>query len=903
MNQISLSPPAPGSMLPHDTGLACRYIKRHYREAGPIHLFAIFPDGQLEGRKFDSAEDPVIATWIDERQGRANLYYSVNRPNADFRGAKPSDNDIGELLAVVVDVDPRKDEEAKPGGHEKERARILKTFQDLPDDRAPCALIDSGGGYQAIYWLKESAELLNPVPAVVEAYKNVGRRLAAYFGGDAVHEPSRLMRLPGTVNRPNTAKKKRGRIERVASMCTYTSDFEVLKRRHNRRWTLDELVAAFPPVPDGERNPDTTQATGAAPQLDWQAVLDGPDDDLSAKFEKACRDYPKLKRRWDGDAEGLGQDQSRSVFDMSLAGLLKSQGEFDFEDYCRLSVTWEYGRNTAAAADYYWRAWSKSKAEPRQSAPRDFAFGKEEDLDRYRLKTLEPKDLNNPDDAAYLAWLRKERPALFDEWLAPFTLFDTDANEVHGLLAAVPPLPAGIDIEALRERIKNGGRPALFEPETSKRIARLKLTAPVEFHRLRDESGALRTFDQAADRGETLLAEEVHWSTDRAAGKTAIYVEKSRLEEAVDQTEATLASAQEPHTIYRYADALCVIDKAESGAGGVEIRRLERAALRVHAMRVCQFYMPRAKDGAQVPSECPDLLLDSLMALRGGRANRLEGVITCPTIRPDGSLLRSPGYDRATGLYATFDPALFPAPPERLAQSDAQEAYQFLAETVFEEFPFATETDRATAVAALITGVLRRGMRLAPAWAICAPVQSTGKTALARMIGALAFNGAPPASSWPGNDSELSKTIFSMLLRGQPMILFDNVEAGARIDGGTGLPEMLTSETYEGRILGVSKTAIAPTRVLLLLNGNNLSFGGDAASRFLTVRLDAKDARPDQRAFKRRDLERWAMKHRGDVIRAALSIPLAYIQAGSPKIDIKGSRFPDFLERVAAPLV
>jgi hypothetical protein len=74
----------------------------------------------------------------------------------------------------------------------------------------------------------------------------------------------------------------------------------------------------------------------------------------------------------------------------------------------------------------------------------------------------------------------------------------------------------------------------------------------------------------------------------------------------------------------------------------------------------------------------------------------LTGIINAPTLRPDGSILATPGYDPATGLL--FDPcgATFPPIPEQPTQLQACEALGVLYDLIA-DFPFIGDADRSVA--------------------------------------------------------------------------------------------------------------------------------------------------------------------------------------------------------------
>jgi putative DNA primase/helicase len=90
------------------------------------------------------------------------------------------------------------------------------------------------------------------------------------------------------------------------------------------------------------------------------------------------------------------------------------------------------------------------------------------------------------------------------------------------------------------------------------------------------------------------------------------------------------------------------------------------------------------------------------------RFPRVAGVITTPTLRPDGSLLSAPGYDPRTELYLwpTMQMPLIPAAPTK---DEAGAALAVLKE-LFVEFSFkrkAPALDLSVSLAGLMTALLR----------------------------------------------------------------------------------------------------------------------------------------------------------------------------------------------------
>src|SRR5207253_10630323 len=113
---------------------------------------------------------------------------------------------------------------------------------------------------------------------------------------------------------------------------------------------------------------------------------------------------------------------------------------------------------------------------------------------------------------------------------------------------------------------------------------------------------------------------------------------------------------------------------------------------------------------------------------------------------------------------------------------------------------------------------------------------------------------------------------------------------------------VLTSATYKDRMLGVNQTPVVSTATTWLMTGNNLEVAGDLTSRTLLCVLDAEVEHPEARPFKR-DLTTYVAEHRGTLLAAALTLPLAFITAGEPSTHAPRSRFPEWDRFVRQPLL
>jgi hypothetical protein len=256
----------------------------------------------------------------------------------------------------------------------------------------------------------------------------------------------------------------------------------------------------------------------------------------------------------------------------------------------------------------------------------------------------------------------------------------------------------------------------------------------------------------------------------------------------------------------------------------------------------------------------------------------LTGVIEAPTIRPDGSLLTTPGYDPATSLL--FDPGdtRFPRVPETPTRADAEVALEMLKQP-FVAFPFVSEADRSVALSSVLTALVCRLLRAVPLFGYSAPKMASGKTLLATIASYIACGRTPYLMSQAQDPTDERKRLLSALIEGPAMLVIDNVERPLQSDA---LCTAITEPTYTDRLLGQSRTVTVESNCLYAATGNNLTLAGDLTARAILCRLDPEVERPEQREFGV-NLHEWVPAHRGELVAAALTIVRAYIFAGEPR--------------------
>ena len=306
-----------------------------------------------------------------------------------------------------------------------------------------------------------------------------------------------------------------------------------------------------------------------------------------------------------------------------------------------------------------------------------------------------------------------------------------------------------------------------------------------------------------------------------------------------------------------------------------------------HAGRVAEFYSVKTErddegnvtSTREIPEDAPSYIANAILAKHGSRNFRkLTAVTTAPTLRPDGSVLDEPGHDPATGLMYVTSEAYPMAVPSAPTVDQALDALAKLWHPI-RLFPFADEVGVGVTLAAMLAACLRPALPTCPATGFDAPAAGTGKTLLAKCIGALATGGDVAVLPPTNEEDECRKRLFAALRGGSKVLLWDNVREPL---GNSVIDSFLTSSLFADRVLGVSENVELPNRALFLVSGNNLVLTGDTHRRILLARLDAQIETPFKREFEFDPLAE-VCNNRQALVVAALTIVRAYIAAGRPK--------------------
>lgn len=305
------------------------------------------------------------------------------------------------------------------------------------------------------------------------------------------------------------------------------------------------------------------------------------------------------------------------------------------------------------------------------------------------------------------------------------------------------------------------------------------------------------------------------------------------------------------------------------------------------------------RKGGFVQKDCPEKIAKTLISRKQWELPVLAGIIQAPTLRSDGTILETPGYDEETGLFFNPGQTTFPPIPQHPSKKDAIDAREIL-HSLLKDFPFENKESESVALSSILTGLVRKSIRTAPLHGYSAPVMGTGKSLLADVAGMIATGKANCVISQAQDEAEEQKRLLAVLMEGDPIVCYDNIE---RSFGSAALCSVLTQTEYKGRILGKSGNIGLPTDALFLATGNNLTFVGDISTRAILCRLDSQCERPEERKFDI-DLPKYILQNRGKLVQAALTILRAYYVANKPLQSIKQfGRFEEWSDLIRSALV
>jgi phage/plasmid primase-like uncharacterized protein len=360
-----------------------------------------------------------------------------------------------------------------------------------------------------------------------------------------------------------------------------------------------------------------------------------------------------------------------------------------------------------------------------------------------------------------------------------------------------------------------------------------------------------------------------------------IQVFSGQLARSVDDAEAALIRAN-CTVMTRSAKLVMPIWTSHKTADGKEtevvvLKAMTTANLAyVLTKHAAIFVRYNEKSKKCLPIDPPEKMLTALLHKSQYKIPQVVGVVTCPTLRPDGTILDHPGYDPVTRLWMHPDPNLQTPPiPKRPTKRQAQEALKLL-QDLLSGYSLVTDLDRCIVIAAILAVVCRGAFTVGPLYLFNAHTAGEGKSHLVDLISTIIRGRPCPVTTMSGNTEEDEKRLGALLLEALSIVSLDNcsVDISSNL-----LCQIGTQQIIKTRILSRSEMPECEWLGTMFCTGNNVNFVDDMVRRGLTANLNSNTEQPELRPFEFDPIKR-VLADRGKYIAAALTIVRAYFVSG-----------------------
>lgn len=420
-------------------------------------------------------------------------------------------------------------------------------------------------------------------------------------------------------------------------------------------------------------------------------------------------------------------------------------------------------------------------------------------------------------------------------------------------------------------------------------------SVPAQPHHFSDGSSALDA-DHAPD-----AQEESGAGPDLRIVRTKPELDITNEADAIDGLLDIMRADQLPD-LYKRSSGPCWV--YEDDQGNPLIKQLAADNLRAYLGDHVTTYQVVKDPFTEGTKEVRELFMPKTCSTILGRKDwpllPLRGIVTAPVVRPDGSIVQAPGYDRATGLYMHPRVPLRRLQPQ-VSKESVERAKDIVLNQMLADFPFVDHSDRAQYLGALLSPIIRPYVPgPTPLVVITGTSQASGKTLLKDVFGRLYGLAETP---WAENDAELRKAITAKMWDcGDPVIAMDNLPNGHIIKSPI-LSSLVTGATWSDRLLGSTSSVTMPNDRLWVLTGNNLRTGGDNLRRTLWVRLDPDCPNPDQRDnFTVGDLRIWLADNASTIVAALVTMVRGWLAEGAKTVNTRMGDYSPWASVIAGIL-
>lgn len=352
--------------------------------------------------------------------------------------------------------------------------------------------------------------------------------------------------------------------------------------------------------------------------------------------------------------------------------------------------------------------------------------------------------------------------------------------------------------------------------------------------------------------------------------------------EILQSTLAVVREGNDPCVLFRCADRLVRLcsngDRETAHPVPLSKHGLYRLLIELADWR------KRTANG-ETASSPPSRILDAILEDAGQSVPELDVFTTVPMFGKDFELMDTPGYHANERLYFQDVHGLGDIGSDRM---DVAEARGLLMEAIC-DFPFTEEAGKAHAIGLMLLPFIRRaiGAGSTPLHVIGSACPGSGKGRLADLVSVIATGESCTPTTLGAGAYENAKKLTSLLLAGTlagcPIVLLDNVPQDRILDDAA-LASFLTSTRPTDRLLGGNRMATLRNQAVWILTANNLRCTTEISRRSVRIRIDPQTDRPWLRnSFLHGDVLEWARRNRRSLVRACVSLVLAWIEVGRPR--------------------
>jgi len=246
------------------------------------------------------------------------------------------------------------------------------------------------------------------------------------------------------------------------------------------------------------------------------------------------------------------------------------------------------------------------------------------------------------------------------------------------------------------------------------------------------------------------------------------------------------------------------------------------------------------------------------------------------------------GYDEESRSF-TFDSVPI------MTGMPAAEAKSII-DDLLSEFQFADNgRSKAVAVSAMMT-VFGRGLlprkALRPCFIFLGNAEGSGKTLLVKCA-TVPVLGYAPVGTRPKDEDEMRKALLAAVLEARPVLFFDNAKKHITSEA---LEGFLTTQDYEGRILGQTKLFRGENDAITFVTGNGCTVSPDMRRRSLFCELFLECERAEDRVFQHNLEVPMLLERRSEILTALWALIQEWDKDMRPKPSRGNSSFSDWSE-------